>query len=113
MKYIVDAVNLLHTNLPSTLSEFRNLGLVKDRLYKKAEYTIQNILDICSIINMDLGLGIPETEDSIFDDLTHRKIFDKGVVNLIREMRGGLEMSSSTAMAKLTTYAHLQLFKRW
>jgi len=62
---IVDSVELVTAHLPSNIEEFVNLGLVKDGIYKRIEYAIENVLDICAIINADLNLGIPESEDDI------------------------------------------------
>ena len=61
---------------------------MKDGIYKKVEFAIESVLDICNIINSDLDLGTPETEESVLDNLEKNKIFDKKVVGLIREMKG-------------------------
>lgn len=74
--------------MPADLEGFLKLGLVKDGIYKKIEFAIENIIDICSIINSDLRLGSPETEDSIFDNLEKNKILNKKALDLIREMKG-------------------------
>ncbi len=84
---MIDAVNLVSDNLPSSFKEFSSLGLIKDGLYKKLEYAIESVLDIFSIINADLDLGIPESEEDILDNLEKKKIFSKKFVEIIRHMK--------------------------
>ena len=84
---IIDTINIVSYNFPHNFLEFHSLGLVKDGLYKRLEYAIESVLDICSVINSDLNLGFPETEDNIIDHLESKKIFDKKTVNIIREMK--------------------------
>lgn len=57
-----ESVNIVKENLPKTLEDFLELGLVKDGIYKKIEFAIENVIDICNIINSDLKLGIPREE---------------------------------------------------
>ena len=51
LKIIEENIDLVKENLPEKLSEFKALGLVKDGIYKKIEVSIQDIINICSIIN--------------------------------------------------------------
>tara|TARA_Y100000034_G_C6790973_1_gene354142 strand:+ start:48 stop:485 length:438 start_codon:yes stop_codon:yes gene_type:complete len=85
---ISDSISLVEDNFPDNFDSFSNLGLVKDGIYKKVEFAIESIIDICNIINSDLRLGSPETEDSILSHLESKKILDKKVIDLIREMKG-------------------------
>jgi uncharacterized protein YutE (UPF0331/DUF86 family) len=87
IKNIIDGVNIVAENLPDNFGDFINSGLIKDGIYKKIEFSIENILDISNIINSDLDLGTPETEDSIIEHLEINKIFDKKIINLISEMK--------------------------
>lgn len=87
IKYIIDSVNLVGENLPEDFEDFINSRLLKDGLYKNIEFAIENVLDICNIINSDLDLGTPETEDSIIEHLDNHKVFDKKVINIISEMK--------------------------
>ena len=69
------------------MEEFETLGLVKDGLYKRIEFAIEGILDICSVINADLGLGAPEIEDNILKNLETKKILSKKIVSIIQDMK--------------------------
>ena len=84
---ILDAISLVEENLPDNAEEFIALGLVKDGLYKKAEFAIESVLDICNILNSDLRLGVPDTEDDLLNNLETKKIFPKKIVQIIREMK--------------------------
>jgi len=87
LSLITDSINEISDNLPSDFEDFKKLGLIKDGIYKKIEFAIENIIDICNIINSDLRLGVPEAEDDIFNNLESKKLFDKKVINLIKEMK--------------------------
>lgn len=84
---VTDSIMIVDENLPKETEDFINSGLVKEGIYKKIEFAIENILDICNIINSDLRLGTPETEDSILENLKNNRIFDKKVIDIISEMK--------------------------
>ena len=84
---IIDSVEIVEKNVPDKLSDFIGFGLKKDGIYKKIEFAIENIIDICNILNSDLRLGVPDIEDDIFDNLEKEKIFSKKAINLIRGLR--------------------------
>jgi uncharacterized protein YutE (UPF0331/DUF86 family) len=85
---IEDSVNLVGENLPSSFEEFSELGLVKDGIYKRMEFVIENIIDICSIINSDLRLSVPESEESFVESLTNVGILTKDMAEKTRRMKG-------------------------
>ena len=61
--------------LPENADEFYRLGLVKDGIYKRIEFAIENVFDICAILNADLALGVPGEDEDI---LLH--LVDKGII---------------------------------
>lgn len=67
LKEIEESVKLVEENTPETFKEFSGLGLVKDGIYKRLEFSIENIFDICSILNSDLKLGVPGEEEDVFE----------------------------------------------
>lgn len=85
---ITDNLNVIEENLPQTFEDFSDSGLIKDGIYKRIEFSIELILDICAIINSDFNLGTPETEDSILEHLGEKKIISLSILNLIKEMKG-------------------------
>lgn len=62
---IQESFELIGENLPDSLEGFTSLGLLKDGMYKRIEFSIENVFDICAIINTDLRLGIPRSDDDI------------------------------------------------
>ena len=60
IKEIEESLQLVEDNLPESYAEFSKLCLVKDGIFKRLEFCIENIFSICAIINTDLKLGIPE-----------------------------------------------------
>ena len=70
------------------MQEFRKLGLVKDGIYKRIEFTIDDIFDICAILNTDLALGVPGEDEDILTDLIQNKILSSGMLEKIQGMRG-------------------------
>ncbi len=65
--------------------EFQKLGLVKDGLYKRAEHALENVFDICTILNTDLNLGIPRDEGGI---LENNHIFTGELLKELKSMMG-------------------------
>lgn len=88
IKEIEENLELIQENLPNNFNDFNNLGLVKDGIYKRLEYCLQNLVDIFSIIYTSLRIGIPSNLDDIFKGLSKKKIFPKRVMELVQEMKG-------------------------
>ncbi len=87
IKDIIDSISIVEENFPSEFSSFKQLGLAKDGIYKKIEFSIESIINICYIINADLRLGAPEEEDDIFENLETNKIFNAKILELIKKMK--------------------------
>jgi uncharacterized protein YutE (UPF0331/DUF86 family) len=87
LRQIVDSVNLVSDNIPDDFEEFVSSGLVREGIYKKIEFAIECIIDICNIINSDLELGIPDSEEHIIKILEKNKIISKEVLALISDMK--------------------------
>lgn len=85
---IQESLELIRENLPDSFEEFASLGLVKDGMYKRIEFCIENVFDICAIINSDLKLGIPRSDDDILEILVRNGIVDKELKAELKEMRG-------------------------
>ena len=62
--------------------------MVYIRRYKKIEFCIENIFDICAIINTDLKLGIPEGDESIVDNLVRKRIITYTIGGKLKSMKG-------------------------
>jgi uncharacterized protein YutE (UPF0331/DUF86 family) len=88
IKEILESLELVRDNLPNSFDEFQNLGIVKDGIYKRIEYAIENLIDIFYIINADLELGIPEDDYSMIDNLEAKSIISISVKNLMKNMKG-------------------------
>lgn len=84
---IVDTTDFVSENLTDSFEDFSESKILKDAIYKNVEFVIQNIIDICFIINSDLRLGIPEVEEDVFRHLKQRDIFSKKVIGIIEEMK--------------------------
>lgn len=83
-----ESVQLVKNHLPESFEEFLDMGLMKDGIYKRIEYAIENVFDICAILNADLKLGIPgEDEDTIIHLVTHG-IISSEMHEKLRTMKG-------------------------
>lgn len=69
LQEMTESVVLVKEHLPDSADSFRQLGIVKDGIYKRVEYAIENVFDICAILNADLHLGVPGTDENILDNL--------------------------------------------
>ncbi len=85
---IQESLEILRDNLPESLEEFESLGLVKDGMYKRIEFCIEDVFDICAIINADLKLGIPRSDDDILEILVRKGIFDEEMKKKLKGMKG-------------------------
>ena len=85
---IEESVDLVAENLPRSFEEFFKLGLVKDGIYKRMEFAIENIIDITSIINSDLRLSVPESEESFVENLVKNGILTQNLAEKTRRMKG-------------------------
>jgi len=52
---------------------------VKDGIYKRIEYDVENVFDICAILNADLHLGIPGTDEDILENLVRHGVLTPGM----------------------------------
>ncbi|MHA1836285.1 MAG: type VII toxin-antitoxin system HepT family RNase toxin [Candidatus Odinarchaeia archaeon] len=88
IKEIEESLLLIKNHLPKEFDEFKKLGLIKDGIYKRIEFAIENIFDICAIINTDLNLGVPSSEEDIIENLIENKIIDKKFKEKLKAMKG-------------------------
>lgn len=88
IKEIEESLKIVEENLPEDLESFLNLGLIKDGIYKRVEFCIQNVIDICGVINSDLELGIPSSEEAIVENLVKKGILSSETGKIVHEMRG-------------------------
>ncbi len=85
---IRESLEMLRDNLPENLEEFQLLGLVKDGMYKRIEFCIEDVFDICAIINADLKLGIPRSDDDILEILVRNGVIDEEMKAKLKGMKG-------------------------
>lgn len=104
---IIESLELINNNLPDSFNEFESLGIIKDGIYKRLEYSIENLIDIFYIINSDLELGIPEEDSSMIDNLYNNKIISIGIRNLMKNMKGFRKLYID--MEKLMINLHIPL----
>jgi uncharacterized protein YutE (UPF0331/DUF86 family) len=85
---IQESLELIRENLPDSFDEFASLGLLKDGMYKRIEFSIENVFDICAIINTDLRLGIPRSDDDILGILVRNGVIDDEMRAKLKGMKG-------------------------
>ncbi len=87
VRELKDSLSYVEEYLPS---EFRFLNSRKDKnaLYKETEFAIQLMIDICSIINADIGRLTPSDEDSIIDSVVKEKVLSERLGKVLHEMKG-------------------------
>ena len=64
---------MVSEHIPENFEDFSKLGLVKDGIYKRTEFAIENVFDICAIISSDLMMEMPENEEDIIENLADKK----------------------------------------
>ncbi|ASJ14560.1 type VII toxin-antitoxin system HepT family RNase toxin [Thermococcus radiotolerans] len=88
LEEILESLRLIEENLPDDFETFESLGIVKDGIYKRTEFAIQNVIDICAIINSDLRLTMPEREEDVFEGLMRAGIISREIADKLRLMKG-------------------------
>lgn len=88
IREIEESLGMVEENLPDTFEEFSRLGLVKDGIYKRVEFCIEDVFDICAIINTDLELGIPCDDEDIVQNLVKGEILSEEMKDKLKSMRG-------------------------
>ncbi len=96
---------IVQEHLPDSVQEFRQLGLVRDGIYKRIEFAIEDVFDICAILNTDLGLGVPGEDEDILVHLVQDTIITSGMHEKIKGMRGS-GISSCTGTGPLMMLLH-------
>ena len=85
---IEESISLILENMPEDFEEFEKLGLLKDGIYKRIQYIIENVLDICAILNSDMKISSPGEEDDIINNLVKNKVLSQTIGNKIKELKG-------------------------
>jgi len=88
LKEIEESIGLVEEHLPATFEAFSQLGLVKDGMYKQLEFALENIFDICAIINADLELGIPRTDEDVVEHLVKGDVLSEELRTKLKSMKG-------------------------
>lgn len=88
IREIEEGTRLVQANLPATFAEFSGLGLVKDGIYKRMEFAVEDVYDICAVLNTDLSLGIPGEDEDIVDHLVTGGIISESLATKLRSMKG-------------------------
>jgi uncharacterized protein YutE (UPF0331/DUF86 family) len=88
LREMEESLRLVEENLPEDAETFVGLGLLKDGIYKRVEFCIQSALDVCSVMNSDLRLGVPSSEDDIVENLVKGEIISTGLGERLKRMKG-------------------------
>lgn len=83
----IDLIESVSKIIPKNFDEFKKNDITRDAIYKRIESSIQNLIDVCYIINSDLRLGMPEEEDDIFKNIEKKGIFSKKVIEKLIEIK--------------------------
>ncbi len=73
-----------HTLLKSS----KDSGLVRDGIYKRMEFAVENVFDICAIINTYLALGVPGEDEDILEHYTTNAVISDAMRRKIQGMWG-------------------------
>jgi uncharacterized protein YutE (UPF0331/DUF86 family) len=85
---IRESLELIRKNLPEDFEDFASLGLIKDGMFKRIEFCIQNVFDICAILDTDLRLGIPHSDDDIMEIMAANGIINNDLKAKLKLMKG-------------------------
>ena len=85
---MTESIALVRENLPDSVDSFAGMGLLKDGIYKRMEYAIENVFDICAILNADLHLGVPGGDAEVLENLAGHGVISSDMREDLRKMKG-------------------------
>jgi len=85
---IYKSLDLINENIPGDFEKFKNLGIVKDGIYKRLEYSIENLIDIFYIINSDLNLDVPLDDADMINNLKEKNIITEKIAIIMKNLKG-------------------------
>jgi len=85
---IDQSLDLINKNMPDTFDKFNELGIIKDGIYKRIEYSIENLIDIFYMFNSDFKLGIPSDDSDLINNLKAKNIISEDIVIKMRNLKG-------------------------
>jgi uncharacterized protein YutE (UPF0331/DUF86 family) len=88
IKEIEESLKMVEDHLPDDVKDFLSLGIIKDGIYKRLEFCIENVFDICAVLNADHNLGIPGSDEDIVDNLIQNDILPKEMKIKLSSMKG-------------------------
>jgi len=87
IKEIEESISLIVENMPDDFKNFKDLGILKDGIYIRIQYSIDAILEVFSIINSDFKLSLPKEEEDLIINLVNAGIISKYTGDKIKELR--------------------------
>lgn len=72
--------------LPKSYQEYSNSPVVRRAVERLIQICIECIMDICSILNKKMRLGVPKTSNDIFEHLENT-VFSESMVEKLRGMK--------------------------
>ena len=88
LQEMTESIDMVKEHLPDSADSFVRLGIVKDGIYKRTEYAIKNVFDICAILNADLHIGVPGTDEDILENLVRRGVLPPEARQNLKAMKG-------------------------
>lgn len=87
LKQIEDSVKLVEDHLPENYKTFISMDiLVRDGIYKRAEFAIQNILDILALMTKYLH-KVPGDDEGVIDIILGANLINKETANRLKQMK--------------------------
>jgi uncharacterized protein YutE (UPF0331/DUF86 family) len=88
IKETEDSIELIDKNLQSSIEEFKGSGLVKDGIYKRLEFCIENLIDIGMMIITEKKIGMPKDDEDIITKLQENKVISAKNAEILKDMKG-------------------------
>ncbi len=74
----------IEDDMPSNLNEYQDNKRKYERLLN---LSIEAVIDVCSLILKNEGLGAPNDEESILDKLADNKIINQDIAKNVKDMK--------------------------
>ncbi len=88
IKEVYDSLELIEVNMPADFEKFQDLGIIKDGMYKRLEYAIENLIDVFYIIGSDINIGTPYDDSDMLEKLDSAGIITEECCKIMKNLKG-------------------------
>ena len=84
---MTESVAQVREMLPESADTFVGMGHLKEGIYKRTESAIEDVFDVCAMLNADLHLGLPGGDAEILKNLVQHDVISPDMQEILMKMK--------------------------